>query len=148
MLPFYFHDSGSSLLSWLWIFFQVDCLFPFHLFGLVGFNLAPSSVTYFFAISFFFFHEWDCVPVLLVVWPEASNPGVCRLLGRAGCWCWYGDLHATSLWWLFLGVWGSLLVQWFELGAPTAGASPQPQACKSRSRKPCGEAKKQKQKIK
>ena len=29
-------------------------------------------------------HDWDCVPVLLVVWLEASNTGVCRLLRRLG----------------------------------------------------------------
>ena len=34
---------------------------------ILGFYLAPSSVTYFFVISFFFFNEWDCVPVLLIV---------------------------------------------------------------------------------
>ena len=55
MPPFYFRDSGSSLLSLLWILFQVDCLFPLHLFGLVSFYLAPSSVTYFFAVSFFIY---------------------------------------------------------------------------------------------
>ena len=104
MLPFYFWDSGSSLLSLLWILFQVDCLFPLHLFGLVGFYLAPSSVTYFFAIPFFF-NEWDCAPVLLVVWPEASNTGVCRLLGGSGSWCWDEELHETSLWWIFIP-WG------------------------------------------
>ena len=34
-----FQDFGSSLLSLLWILFQVDCLFLPHLFGLVGFSL-------------------------------------------------------------------------------------------------------------
>ena len=106
--------------------------------GLVGFYLAPSSVTYFFAISLFFpfFYEWDCVPVLLVVWPEASNTAVCRLLGRAGSWCLDEDLWETSLRWIFPGVWGSLLVQWFGLGAPTKGASAQPLPCEPRSHKP------------
>ena len=27
---------------------------------------------------------WGCVPVLLVVWPEASSTGVCRQLGGVG----------------------------------------------------------------
>ena len=36
------------------ILFQVGCLFRLCLFGLVGFYLAPSSVTYFFVISFLF----------------------------------------------------------------------------------------------
>ena len=44
---FYFQDFRSSLLSLLWILFRVDCLFPFHLFGLLGFYLAPSSAAYF-----------------------------------------------------------------------------------------------------
>ena len=30
---------------------------------------------------------WGCVPVLLVVWPETSSTGTCRLLGGAGSWC-------------------------------------------------------------
>ena len=34
------------------ILFQVDCLFPLHLFGLVGFYLAPSSAAYFSVFSF------------------------------------------------------------------------------------------------
>ena len=50
--PFYFQDFGSSLLSLLWILFQVDCLFPLHLFGLVGFYLTPSSVVCFSVFSF------------------------------------------------------------------------------------------------
>ena len=45
-------DFRSSLLSLLWILFQVDCLFPRHLFGLVGFYLAPSSAAYFSVFSF------------------------------------------------------------------------------------------------
>ena len=38
-----------------WIIFTVGFLFLLRLFGLVGFHLAPSSVTYFFVVSFFFF---------------------------------------------------------------------------------------------
>ena len=49
---FYFEDFGSSLLSLLWILFQVDCLFPIHLFGLVVFYLAPSSAVCFSVFSF------------------------------------------------------------------------------------------------
>ena len=45
--PFYFQDFGSSFISLLWVLFQVDCIFPLHLFGLVGFHLAPSSAMYF-----------------------------------------------------------------------------------------------------
>ena len=47
--PFYFQDFGSSLLSLLWIFFQIACLFPLNLFGLLGF--LPCS----FACSVFLF---------------------------------------------------------------------------------------------
>ena len=45
--PFYFPYFGSSLLSLLRILFQIDHLFPLHLFGLVDFYLAPSSAAYF-----------------------------------------------------------------------------------------------------
>ena len=51
-------------------------------FGLVGFHLALSAVTY-FLWSHFLFDGSACVPVLPVVWPEVSNNGVCRLLGPA-----------------------------------------------------------------
>ena len=44
--PLYFQDFGSSLLSLLWILFQVDCPFSLHLFGLVGFYHAPSSACF------------------------------------------------------------------------------------------------------
>ena len=39
---------------------------------------------------------WDCVPVLLVVWPEVSSTGACRLLGGAGFWCQDGHLQESS----------------------------------------------------
>ena len=150
MPPFCFGDSGSSLLSLLiftiiTILFQVDCLFPLLFFGFVGFFLAPSSLTYFFAISFFFFLRSGAV--FLSYWLfslRLSTLEFCRLLGRPGSWCWDEDLHETSLWWIFPGVWGSLLVQWFELGAPTTGASPQPPAHEPRSCKPRGTEKKEK----
>ena len=45
--PFYSQDFGSSLLSLAWIIFQVHCLLPLHLFGLLGFYLAPSSAVCF-----------------------------------------------------------------------------------------------------
>ena len=60
--PFYFQDFGSSLLSLLWIVFQVDCLFLLHLFVLVGFYLAPSTAVYF---SVFLFCLTYCVWGLL-----------------------------------------------------------------------------------
>ena len=97
-ISYIFSIRASILFPRFWIIFTIITLNSFsgrlpilHLFCLADFNLAPSSVTYFFCclILFFslFFNEWDCVPVLMVVWPEASNPGVCRLLGRAGSWC-------------------------------------------------------------
>ena len=44
--PFYFQVFGTSLLSLFWIPFQVDCLFPLHLFFLVSFYLILSFVLY------------------------------------------------------------------------------------------------------
>ena len=99
MPPFCFWDPGSSLLSLLWILFQVGCLFP-HLFGLVGFLPCSFICDIFFCHLIFFFLGWDCVPVLLVVQPEASSTGVCRLLGRAESWCQDEDLWETSLQWV------------------------------------------------
>ena len=51
--PFYFWDFGSSLLSFFWILFQVDCIFPCHLFGLVEFYHVPSSAPCFSVFSFY-----------------------------------------------------------------------------------------------
>ena len=59
MSPFYlpvpplsFQDFRSSLLSLLWILFQVNCLFPLRLFGLVDFHRVPSSAACFSVFSF------------------------------------------------------------------------------------------------
>ena len=77
--PFYFKGFGSSLRSLLWILFQVDCLFPLHLFGLVVFYLAPSSAAYFSVFSFCLsycvwgLHFTGCrfvVPVVFGVCPQ------------------------------------------------------------------------------
>ena len=67
-----FWDLESSLQPLFWICFHVCCLFPLHLFGLLGFYPAPSSVTYFllisiFFLSFFFFFWWVGVIALQVV---------------------------------------------------------------------------------
>ena len=53
--PFYFQVFRAALLSLFWILFQVDCLFPLHLFGLVSFYLTLSFVLYFSVFSYFFF---------------------------------------------------------------------------------------------
>ena len=88
---FYFQDFGSSLLSLLWIRFQVDYLFRIHLFGLVGFCIAPSSTVYFSVFSFCLTycvwgpfcrlhihssHCFWCLPpvVRLVQWVEGTVP--------------------------------------------------------------------------
>ena len=52
MPPFYFWDFGSTLLSLLWILFQVYYPFPLYLFGLGGFYHAPSSAVCFSVFSF------------------------------------------------------------------------------------------------
>ena len=49
VLPFCFSDLGLCLLS-LWILFQGHCLFPLHLFGLVGFYLAYQHISLFHLI--------------------------------------------------------------------------------------------------
>ena len=47
-----FQDFGSSVLSLLWILFQVDCLSLLHLVIFAGFYFAPSIATYSSIISF------------------------------------------------------------------------------------------------
>ena len=54
-------DFGSSVLSLLWILFQVDCLYPLHLVIFVGFYFAPSTATYLSIISF-------CLTYCFCVW--------------------------------------------------------------------------------
>ena len=46
-LHFILRFFKSSLLSFLWILFQVDCLFPLHLFDLVDFYHTLSSAVCF-----------------------------------------------------------------------------------------------------
>ena len=77
-----FWDLGSSLLSLLWILFQVDCLSPLQLVIFVGFYLVPSFATYFSVISFCLIY---CVCDLLstgcrIIVPLAS--GVCSLVAE------------------------------------------------------------------
>ena len=99
--PFYLQDSGSSLLPLLWILFQVECLFPLHLSGLVGFYHVPSSAECFSVFSF-------CLTDLLClgspfcrlplhgwVWTSALRrfPGWVYLCLRSGGWSWI-----LSLW--------------------------------------------------
>ena len=67
-------------------FFQVDCLFPLHLFGLVGFYLAPSSAVHF---SVFLFCLTYCVWGLLFEGCRFIIPtvfGVCLQWVRLAQW--------------------------------------------------------------
>ena len=66
--PFYFLDFWSSLLSLLWILFQV--LFPLHVFSLVGFYHVPSTAVCFSFLSFY---------LMCCVW----GPPFCRLQGHS-----------------------------------------------------------------
>ena len=58
----------------------------------------------FFVVSFYFFDVWSHIPVLLVVWPEASSTEVCRQLCRAGSWCQDEDIWEASLQLIFPGI--------------------------------------------
>ena len=66
--PFYFQDFGSSLLSLLWMLFQV--LFPLHLFSLVGFYHVPLTAVRFSLFSFY---------LMCCVWDSPF----CRLQGHS-----------------------------------------------------------------
>ena len=119
MPPFLFL-FGSSLLLLLWILFQVCCLFPLHLFALVGFYLNPSSVTYILVISFFWWvglcsYLADCLAWGIRHWSLQAVGWRQVLLPRWGP---LRELTLTNI----PGAWRSLLVQWFGLGAPTTGA--------------------------
>ena len=72
-------------------------------------GFLPCSFIYnIFFCHLIFFDGWDCVPVLLVVWPEASSSGVCRQLDRVGSWCQDEELQEIPLWLIFSGVWCSV----------------------------------------
>ena len=133
---YYFQDFGSSLLLLLWILFQVGCLFPLHLLGLISFYFTSSSVTYFPVVSLFV-DGWGCAPVFLITRSEASSTGSCRQLGRTQCWCRDEDLQESSHWLLFPGVWSSLVVQWLGLGT-IMGAQAWPLAWEPRPSKSWG----------
>ena len=114
-------------------------------FGLVSFSLAPSSVTYYFP-SFFFLFLMSGI-VFLFYWLFGLRLPTLEFVG-----CWVvlrlvaEDLWETSFQWILPGVWGSLLILWSGLGAPTTGASAPPPAHESRSCKLRGAAKKKKNK--
>ena len=80
MPPFFFQDFESSLLSLLWIIFQVDCLSPLHLVVFVCLYL-PSFATYFYAILFYL------------------NFCVCDFLS-AGCRFVFPLAYDVSSWWV------------------------------------------------
>ena len=98
-----YHYFGASLLSFLWILFQVDCLFPLCLVSLVGLYLAPSSATYSSVVSF--------LSNLLCLWSSfhrlqgySSSSGVCPWWVRLVQGCvnsWWKRL-GPALWWVEL----------------------------------------------
>ena len=111
-----FTRFGSSLLPLLWILFQVDCLFPLHLFGLMGFYLAPSSAVYF---SVFSFHLTYCVWGLLFTGCVFMVPVVFRFCPQ---WLRLVQLVVDASWWrgLLPVFWWMRLDLVFLLGRTTS----------------------------
>ena len=138
IFPFYFRDSGTSLLSILWILFQVSCLFPFLFIWSCRFlpcsficNILFCHLTFpFFLMGGIVFLPYWLFGLRLPALEFVSSWVELGLAAKM-------DLWETSVWWIFPGVWGSLLVQWFRLGAPTTGAQARPLAHEPRSHKPC-----------
>ena len=114
-------SSSRSLLN-------ISCIFSilFLTFWIIFTIVTPNSFSGRLSILSSFI--WSCMflPFSFVCniffWPEASSTGVCRQLCSARSWCLDEDLWEASLQLIFPGVWGSLLVQRFGLGAPTTGA--------------------------
>ena len=100
--PFYFQDFGSSFLSLFWILFQVDCLFPLHLLGLVRFCLAPSSAMFFSVFSLCLTY---CVWGLLFTGCRFIVPVV---FGVCPQWLWLVQWVVSASWWR-----GLVLVFWW-----------------------------------
>lgn len=83
---FFFWDLGSSLLSFLWIFFfrKIVCLLLIYM----VFRFLPCSLIYnIFLYHLIFIDSGNCVSVLLVAWPEPYSTGSCRQLGGVRSWC-------------------------------------------------------------
>ena len=113
--PFYFQDFESFLLSLLWILFQIDCLFPLHLFGLMGFYLC-FFIWGMFLCLFIFFN-------LLCLWsPFFGLDGYSTQLWSLPPWMgldqclvkvsWLGDLFLCS------GEWSWILSLWRAVSCP------------------------------
>ena len=86
-----FSTSASSLLWLLWIFFQLNCLFSLHLFGLVDFYHVSSSVACFSVFSFCLIY---CVWGLL----SAGWKIIITLnLESAACWWGWTSAHEVFL---------------------------------------------------
>ena len=87
--PFYFWDCGSSLLSLLWILFQVVGLFPLCLFGVVGFYLVSKFAQYFSVFSWYLtFCVWHMLSFLVLPSVGEAGPVVCvgcMLGGTCAC---------------------------------------------------------------
>ena len=90
---------GSSLLSLLWNLFQIDCLFPLHFFGLVGFYHISSAASFSVFSSCLIYCEWG----LLSTGFKAIVPLVCGIcppwVGLDECLVklsWLGDWYLSS----------------------------------------------------
>ena len=79
---------------------------------------------------------WGFVPVLLVVWSEASSTGACRQLGGAGSWCQHGEFWVNPRQLIFPGARDSLVVQHPGRGAPILEAPARPLAGEPRPHNP------------
>ena len=127
-----FSICASILLLRFWIIVIVNSFsdrLPISSLFIWYFRFLPCSFVcnIFFVFFFFFFYGQGYIPVLLVFWPEASSTGACRQLVGARSWCWDEDLGENSQLLIFSVVWGSLLLWWFGLRAPTIETSPEPQ---------------------
>lgn len=92
-------------------FFHIDCLFPLHLFNLVGFCLVPLPPTYFF-LSFCLFVCLMSGTVFLSYWLFSLRVLAVEFasLWENMVWCLDVDLWNTSVWLISPGAWCFLFV--------------------------------------
>ena len=97
---FAFFFWGSSLLSLLWNLFQIDCLFPLHFFGLVGFyHISSSAASFSVFSSCLIYCEWGLlstgckaiVPLMCGIFPPWVGLDQCLMKLS-----WLGDWHLCS----------------------------------------------------
>jgi len=89
--PFCSQGFWSSLLSLIWILFQVVCLFPLHLFGVLSFFLSFFFfyfLTSVFLICSFICAVFLCLLIIIIIWVIVFEVSFSQVSRKAGFFPW------------------------------------------------------------